>query len=268
MAIVTRALLLPIAGVVTVLFVLVVPTAIVSSASSEGDRSADLCFEVAIEGMPEGAWDQVVGLVTGVVGERTALFPAPTIEVAPGIREGAADPPSARLDIHSGHAGGSLPGTSAACLEPDLEWTARFGGGFLEASADRMLEEAPTTPGIASDVTLEWHPDAHLVRTVLTFAGPLDIPNGRCWVDDILTIDPAAGTAVASGEQGLETSLFAEGACGRFFSHLPNGGAGEQAVTLLPAEIILDDGGRLRFVATEVIVRDDAVVIGGRVGSS
>ena len=65
--------------------------------------------------------------------------------------------------------------------------------------------------------------------------GPLDIPNGTCWIDDALTVDacrPAPSWPAAS--RALKTSPFAEGACGRFFDHLPDGGAGEQAVTLLP----------------------------------
>lgn len=250
-------------SIVAVILVPAASTAGLSTASAEDDGHADVCLEVAIDRLSEGAWEQVVARVTEVVAERTALFPAPVVELAAVLGEGLAAQPSARLDVHSGHAGGSLPGASATCLEPDLEWTARFGRVFLEASADRMLEEAPTTPGIASDVTLEWHPDEDRVRTLLTFAGPLDIPNGRCWVDDDLTVDPAAGIAVARGTQGLETSPFAEGACGRFFSYLPDGGAGEQAVTLLPPEIVLDDGGGLRFVTTEVSVVEDAIVIGG-----
>jgi hypothetical protein len=249
--------------VVATLLALAASTIGVSTASAGDDGHADVCFEVATDRLPEEVWDQVVALVSEMVGERAALFPAPVVEAAPGFGDGPAARPSIRLDTHSGHAGGTLPGTSARCLEPDLEWTVRFGRVFLEASADRLLEEAPTTPGIASDVTLQWYPDEGRVRTLLTFAGPLDIPNGRCWVDDVLTIDLAGGIAVASGAQGVETSPFAEGACGRFFSHLPDGGAGQQAVTLLPAEIVLEGGARLRFVATEVTVTDDAVTVSG-----
>ena len=126
-----------------------------------------------------------------------------------------------------------------------------------------MLAEAPTTPGINSSVDIEWFADEARLRTTLVFSGPLDIPNGTCWIDDELSLDSAQGRAVASGEQGVRTSPFAEGACGRFFDHLPLGGAGEQAVTLFPVEVQLAAGGTIRFVATELTVGDDAIEVGG-----
>jgi hypothetical protein len=228
-------------------------------------------LEVANGVLPAGAWARIVEVVSGVVANRAALFTDPTLVTSPepasdgDAGEASPAPMTARLEIYAGHVGATPPGVSAPCLESDFAWTARFGRDFLEASAERMLEAAPTTPGIDADVTLEWFPEEFRVRTLLAFAGPLDIPNGRCWVDDVLSVDEAVGLAVASGEQGLATSPFAEGACGRFFGYLPDGGAGEQAITLLPAEVELEGGGMLRFVATDVSVRDDAIVVGGRV---
>jgi hypothetical protein len=131
-----------------------------------------------------------------------------------------------------------------------------------------MLAEAPTTPGIDSEVIIYWYPDETRMRTLLAFAGPLDIPNGTCWIDDVLAVDAATGTVVASGEQGLKTSPFAEVACDRFFDHLPDGGAGEQAVSLLPATVTLAAGSELRFVAEEVLVTDEAVSVSGRLERS
>jgi len=249
--------------------------AVAASSSAETASQADLCLEMIPEGLTDADWTRIVEQVAVVLAPRTALFPQPQVSALPPLAEGAAGEPlgsrSARLDIHSGHAGISAVGQqgdasaspSAACLTPGREWTARFGRDFLEASADRMLAEAPTTPGIDSEVNLEWHRDETRVRTLLVFAGPLDIPNGRCWVDDVLSIDPSTGVAVASGEQGLETSPFAEGACGRFFGYLPDGGAGEQAVTLLPTEIEFESGRTLRFVATDVVVDEGAISVSG-----
>lgn len=219
-------------------------------AAAEGP--ADVCLELATGTVDEAEWVVIEASVAEVVATRSALFPEPSIEVATPLR----------LDIASGHEG--LPvATGAPCLEPGSEWTARFGRHFLGAGAELMLAEAPTTAGIDSSVVIEWYPDEARLRTRLDFAGPFDIPNGTCWVDDTLVVDAASGIVTASAEQGLETSLFAEGACRRFFDHLPDGGAGEQAVTLLPAAIELGDGVMLHFVADDVLVREDAVVVAG-----
>ncbi len=151
------------------------------------------------------------------------------------------------------------------CLESGLEWTTRFSRTFLQAGADRMLTEAPTTPGIESSVEIEWFADDDRLRTTLVFAGPFDIPNGSCWIDDVLSVDVADGIATASGEHGAETSPFAEGACGRFFDHLPDGGAGQQAITLFPAEVALADGRLVRFAVSRLFVTEDEVVVGGSI---
>lgn len=237
-------------------------------ALGDGGGHADVCLELAATALPAGAWGAVVAAVDDVGARRTALFPVPTVVAQPVTEPGedaSSSPPATtlRLDVHSGHAGGTAPGTSAACLEPGVDWTARFDRGFLQAAADRMLADAPTTPGISSEIEVEWYPDDARIRTALAFEGPLGIPNGHCWVDDRLVVDPASGVVRASGEEGLETSPFAEGACGRFFDHLPDGGAGEQVVELLPVSVALEDGRELWFVATRVTVRDDAVVVVG-----
>ena len=217
------------------------------AAPAEG-HPADVCLEVTPGAATAEEWSAVAAAVGETVAGRPLLFPYPSLDLG-----------ASRLDSSSGPDGQARG--HAPCLEPGRAWTARFGRDFLEAGAERMLAEAPTTPGIDSEVSIEWHPDETRLRTVLVFAGPLDIPSGTCWVDDALTVE--AGVVTASGERGLETSLFAEGACGRFYDHLPGGGAGEQAVTLLPADVGLAEGAMLRFVAEEVSVRDDAVLVMG-----
>jgi hypothetical protein len=215
------------------------------------EHPADVCLEVAGGTVSAEDWEAVSNAVREAIAERGALFPAPHLSRG-----------DARIDIDSGHLDGGAD--AIGCLAPGSEWTARFGRAFLEAGADQMLAEAPTTPGIESNVSIEWHPDEARMRTTLTFAGPLDIPNGTCWIDDALSVDREAGIVVASGEQGVKTSPFAESACGRFFEHLPEGGAGEQAVTLLPRTVALPDGDELRFLAEDVVVADDAVSVSGR----
>jgi hypothetical protein len=210
--------------------------------------AADVCLELAPEVVGPEEWSSVVAAVAEAVTPRTALFPAPSL-----------DETGTRLAIDAGD-GEATPATSS-CLESGFEWSARFDRAFLQAGAERMLAEAPTTPGITSAVDIEWLPAESRLRTVLVFAGPLDIPNGTCWIDDVIAIED--GVVTASGERGLRTSPFAEGACGRFYEHLPQGGAGEQAVTLLPATVMLSDGRRLRFEAQDVSVREDALVVSG-----
>lgn len=221
------------------------------------EAPADVCLEVAAERLSEPAWSALVEGVRAAVDAHPALFPRPVIAVQ-------AD---GRVDIGAGHEV-VASGTGAPCLEPGYEWTARFGRALLEAGADRLLAEAPTTPGIDSDVSLAWHPEESRLRTTLEFAGPFDIPNGRCWVDDRLSVDPATGLAVASGEEGRQTSPLAEWACDRFFSYLPDGGAGEQAVGLLPNAVELPDGRTVRLLARTVAVHDDAIVVAGDIEDS
>ena len=89
------------------------------------------------------------------------------------------------------------------------------------------------------------------------------IPNGVCWVDDVLTIEPESGRALASAERGMDVSPLGDVVCGRYYDNLPKGGAGQQAVDLLPSEVVLDDGRPLRFIAETVSVFDDAVAVAG-----
>ena len=244
------------AGVVAGTALLLTSTAAVADpAGPPAEQFADVCLAVDSGLLSTEDWASVAAAVEEAVAERPALFPSPQLDQEPS-----------RLDITSGHL--SAERGYAGCLEPGTEWTARFGRKFLELGADQMLAEAPTTPGIDSSVAIDWYPDEARIRTTLVFAGPLDIPNGTCWIDDVLSVDAATGTIVASGEQGVKTSPFAEGACGRFFDHLPDGGAGEQAVTLLPTTVALADGGELRFVAEDVWVSEDSVSVSGRLEQS
>jgi hypothetical protein len=228
-----------------------------ASASAAQDPGADVCLEIGSGAVTDAEWAALVGPVTDAIRSHAALFPAPTVSERGTRIDIDAD---TRIEPDAGHAA-ELSDGNASCLEAGRAWTARFGREFLETGADRMLAEAPTTPGIDSSVDLEWYPAETRLRTTLVFSGPLDIPNGTCWVDDALTVED--GVVLASGEHGVKTSLFAESACGRFFDHLPDGGAGEQAVTLLPSTIDVGDAGVLRFVAESVEVREDGVVVAG-----
>jgi hypothetical protein len=217
------------------------------------ERPADICFETVSGTLEDAEWEAMRELVAATAATRPALFPLPVLTLG-----------GSRLDIASGHEGLDA-GARAACLVEGHEWTARYDRAFLQAGAQRLLAEAPTTPGISSAVIIEWHPTEARLRTLLDFSGPFDIPNGRCWIDDVLEVDETGGVIVARAERGLATSPFAESACTRFYDHLPGGGAGEQAVSLLPAELPGHDGSIVRFVAESVAVLDDAIVVGGSV---
>jgi hypothetical protein len=215
------------------------------------EHPADVCFEIAPELLVAGDWAVVGEAVDESVAQRPALFPDPRIDREP-----------TRLDIDSGHLT-KEPG-HGSCLVPGFEWTSRFGRDFIEAGADQLLEDAPKTPGFSSSGTIEWYPDENRMRTSLEFSGPLGIPNGTCWVDDVLTVDVASGSVGTSRERDRDTSPLGGVVCDRFYSYLPDGGAGEQTVSLLPETVALPDGSELRFVVEDVVVGEDALIVSGR----
>lgn len=228
---------------------------------------ADVCLALAADAIPSGAWVAVTTAVGSVVESRPELFPDPSIVASPA--SGSPDTAAAgefMLAIHADAGANERAPRGDDCERDGQQWLVRLGRAFLVAGAERMLELAPTTPGIASSIHLDWHPGEAQVRTRLVFAGPLDIPSGQCWIDDRLAVDASTRQAVSHSEQGIRTSLFAEAACERFFNELTRGGAGEQAITLLPVELELADGRRLRFEAQDVSVEDDAIVISGSLG--
>lgn len=219
-------------------------------ATAEADRPADVCLDIA-GGLHDDERAAVVEAVAAVVAEDRTLFPGPTVTAT-----------GTRIDIHAGHP--DLQAVAGvACLMDEFDWTARFSREFLVEGAELMLEEADKTPGFDSSIELEWFPGEARLRSTLSFSGPFGIPSGTCWVDDVLSIDPESGRALASGDRGMDVSPLGDVVCGRFYDNLPKGGAGQQAVDLLPTEVDLGDGRTLRFVAETVQVHDDAVAIAG-----
>ena len=215
------------------------------------EHPADVCFEVAPGAIPLADWEVVGEAVDEAMAQRPALFPAPVVDQTP-----------TRMDIDSGHSAAE-PG-HGPCLVPGFEWTSRFGREFVAAGADRMLEEADRTPGFSSTGLIEWYPDENRMRTTLEFSGPLGIPSGSCWVDDVLTVDEPTGTVSPSRDRDQDTSLLGGVVCDRFYDALTDGGAGEQTVTLLPETVPLPDGSDIRFVVEEVVVGEDALLVSGQ----
>jgi hypothetical protein len=224
----------------------------VALGQSSADAPADVCLEVA-GGLAPEVMSSLADAVAQMVAQNQSLFPQPQVT-----------PTASGIDIHAGHP--DLPARSSrSCLMPDYDWTARFARDFLVEGAELMLEQADRTPGFESSIDLEWVPGESRIRSTLTFSGPLGIPSGSCWVDDTLTVEPGTGAAVASADRGMDVSLFGDVVCDRFYGNLPKGGAGEQAVGLLPKEVAIEDGRVLRFVTETVQVLDDALVTAGTI---
>lgn len=64
---------------------------------------------------------------------------------------------------------------------------------------------------------------------------------GTCWIDDVLSVDPGTGTVVTNASTGMDVDPFTEAACQKFGAFMTEGGAGEQALSLLPLAIPLGD---------------------------
>jgi len=227
------------------------------------DGVPDLCLAIAPGVLPDGAWEKIVAAVEHSAWERPVLFPRPAFASAAAVVGTSSQ--VARLEVTAD--AGDLEGgrETADCLDSAAQWTVRVSRAFLDEGADRMLAVAPTTPGIESSVEVEWYPDQARVVTMLHFAGPMDIPNGRCWIEDVLSVGAAAGVAVSRVGRGLETSPFAEGACGRFFDYLVDGGAGQQALGLVPSSVALAEGATIVLVAEDVRVDPVTIGISGRI---
>lgn len=253
------------AGVLAGISILALTSISGSVAAASGESTSWVCVEVSADALPPAAWGDVIAAVSTAVASRTDLFPAPAIVSSSPASSGEAPPVSYRIDITPDVTLDGPPQMPNECLGRNVDWTILVGRDFLDVGADRMLELAPTTPGISSNVEVSWFPAENRVRTTLHFAGPFDIPNGTCWIDDTLSTDTQLGRYTSEQHQGLETSPFAESACGRFFDYLANGGAGEQATKLLPLAIDRSDGRVLELIPTEVVVGERDIRLGGTV---
>jgi hypothetical protein len=242
-------------------------------AADEATPGPDMCL--AITDLSATAWASVVADVADTVAAHATLFPDPLMVTDPT----PAGAPVAGATIAVWATGGSDPVVTddppRLAAQPDARpgcavegpgWRLRFERGFLDAAADRMLADAPTTPGFSSSVDLEWAPGDDRVRTTLTFSGPFGVPNGTCWIDESLASD--AGRVVIAADTGMQTSPLGDIACGRFFEHLGEGGAGAQAVSLVPVDVEVPGASGLRFGVTAVDVTDDAILVSGLLGGA
>jgi hypothetical protein len=228
----------------------------------------DICLTVGAA-LDEGDSSVLVDAIRDALAARPVLIPQPMIG-SMSTMEPAVGGPWLRLGIWTFGDTGVVEAPTADdatwCGDEHGpgSWSTVFSGEFLRAGTKRELAAAPTTPGFSSSIDVELDGGADLVRTVLTFSGPLDIPNGTCWMDDVVAADGQGGTHTET-TTGSRTSLFGDGVCGRFEEFLPDGGAGAQALVLLPREVALPDGSTLRLRVDTVDVRDDGMHLSGTV---
>jgi hypothetical protein len=204
----------------------------------------DLCLELTSAVLPPEAWPSAVTAVTTLVSARPDLFPDPSVlsQVVPAD-EATGKARSFRIGAWSTVGGSSgdersqtagLAGES--CLPEDATWGATITRSLLAAGAERRASSVDLSVGVTADVGVRFFPDEERVRTFLDFSMPLGV-GGHCWVDDILGVDAAASRAVISTEVGQDVTLFGDYGCQRFLELMPDGGAGEQALGLVPAKV-------------------------------
>ena len=229
----------------------------------------DLCLAVGLERADPMDVDAIVGALGDALATRPVLIPAPSIlPVVSDLSDGShfVRVP-AWSDAATAPAKAARPGDVPGLCGDDVpagSWAAAIAGEFLRAGTKRELAAQRTTPGFTSAIDVTWDDAADRVRTVLTFSGPFDIPNGTCWMDDVVSADGQGGTH-AETTTDSQTSPFGDGVCGRFDEYLSNGGAGAQALVLLPREIGLPGGRVLRLSVDGVDVDADAIRLWGDV---
>ena len=139
------------------------------------------------------------------------------------------------------------------CLVEGSAWTTMISHELLQAGAERILAgarlpddsgEPPIREDAEAAIVVEFDPAQGRVRTTLEFnvpVGPFN-PGGTCWIDDVLSVDPLTGMVVPTTTAGMDVDPFMESGCQKFQAFMTDGGAGEQALSLLPAAIELTDG--------------------------
>jgi hypothetical protein len=230
-----------------------------------GPPAPDLCLSIGLADPDAATVDAVVASVEDALAARPVLLPSPVVvsSRADAIDVAVwAEPPAGDDGSAAGLRAEGCPGDAGAGA-----WTASIAGSFLRAGTKRELAATRTTPGFSSSIDVEWDEADDRVRTVLTFSGPLDIPNGTCWMDDVVSADGTGGTQAATTTDSV-TSPFGDGVCGRFEEYLADGGAGAQALVLLPREIGLPDGVTMRLSVDGVDVRDDGIGLWGSVSGA
>jgi len=252
---------------------------------AEAGAAPAVCIEADASALDRGAWAEVLEAIEMATEQKPDFFPDARVVSVPDLTEpwDAVDTPTVRIGIWA--SASDAPDSAAGrrqrlvatdCLADGASWTTTISGGLLQAGAERILAGARLpddsgSPPIREDaeaaIAVELDPADGLVRTTLQFnvpVGPLRL-GGTCWIDDTLAVDGATGTAITRASSGMDVDPFTESACQKFAAFMTEGGAGEQALALLPLEITLDDGMTARFVAASATVGDQSLVMSGAV---
>lgn len=248
----------------------------------------DLCLEIDASALGQTTRETAVKSLAGALAAEAAgrpdLFPDPVVLSWPDSSSTSGSGPAQAASGQDGAAstlrlamwgvGGSEPSAdqqrrealgAASCLPGGAGWGARVGRVLLHAGAGRRAASVELSPGVEAEVGVTFVAQENRVRTWLEFSMPLGI-GGQCWVDDRLGVDDASGRVTVSRSTGQQVTPFGEYACERFLALMPEGGAGEQATTLLPTDVSLPGGGGLRLSAVRVEVEAEAILMSGSLG--
>jgi hypothetical protein len=221
---------------------------VVSAASAS---APGLCFGMVASAIGDAGWQAVSDALVASARSAVHLFPQPE----------AAEGPTSLGIWEEPESGLSRP--APLCAVSDAGWQATVGRGMLERGALRRAASVELSAGTTAAVSVRFDPKATLVRTQLDFSMPLGV-GGKCWVDDRLGVEAGTGRAVSARQVGQYVTLFGDYGCRRFLELMPEGGAGEQAVELLPWEVPVGGGSVVRLVATSVTLDEDAITVAGR----
>jgi hypothetical protein len=229
-----------------------------------------LCIELTRAALPVEAWPGLISAVVAAAQARPDLFPEPALLAVPDLASGA---PAVAEALRIGVWSATAPADSAmadrrirletaSCLTTGAAWSARVTLDLLRAGADRRASAVRLSPGTSAKVDVSFHPAESRVRTFLDFELPLGI-GGICWLDDVLSMDAPGGVATAASSTGMDVTPFAEYGCERFMALMPDGGAGEQAVSLVPTQVIHEGEPTRVLRAGQVRVEDAVIVVDG-----
>jgi hypothetical protein len=148
-----------------------------------------------------------------------------------------------------------------ACATADSTWALRITRELLADGADRLLERATFGEDWTATIDVSLHPGQSRVRTRLDFSGPFGV-KGSCWIDETFAIDLQTGLPEVISSSENDAGLAGLVACRRFEKELAGGGAGAQALALLPSAVT-DGSTDPTLALSRIEVTDGMVTLSG-----